>query len=98
MPVPIILKVFTIFCNIGGKWIAPFLMPLINPICWTVLVLSVFLPILYSGPAWMNKDEKGQQDAGKAFGFAFLFYYIIVLVSACSVMQAACAGANVVSI
>jgi hypothetical protein len=82
------------FCSFGGEWIAPFLIPLINPICWVVLVLCVFLPIYFSRDSVLNTDTQvdgsKKRNAGKAFGFAFVFYYVILVILGCSIMQVAC--------
>ena len=86
------------FCSAGGPYIAPLLIPLLNPSSWSVLVLCVFLPILYSADSELNSDtdEKGNKtkNSGKAFGYAFLIYYVICVLLMCSVMQGICKVSN----
>lgn len=92
--IQVILKAFSMFCGFGGSYVAPFLIPLINPSCWVVLVLCVFLPIYFSTDSVLNSDTQPdgskKKNGGKAFVFAFLFYYVILLILGCSSMQAAC--------
>lgn len=92
--IQVILKAFAMFCGFGGATFAPFLIPLINPSCWVVLVLCVFLPIYFSQDSFLNTDTlpdgSKKKNGGKAFGFAFLFYYVILLILGCSIMQATC--------
>ncbi len=93
----VLLKAFQIFCGIGGQYIGPFLMPLINPFNWSILVLSVFLPIYLSPPNVLNYDyEKNEKNSGKAFGLAFLIYYIISVILFCIFYRVMCAVSDAV--
>jgi hypothetical protein len=96
-----LLKTFTLFCSFGGSYIAPFLIPLLNPSCWVVLVLCVFLPIYFSPDSAINSDTQDdgtkKKNGGKAFGFAFLFYYIILVILACSIMQLSCQASKAIN-
>ena len=89
-----ILKIFSMFCGIGGQYIAPFITPLINPSCWSVLILSCFLPIYFQSNNFLNSttNEKGEKEssAGRAFGFAFSIWYLIAISIVCAIMQFAC--------
>lgn len=92
--IQLILKVFSWFCGLGGQYIAPFITPLLNPLCWSVLILSCFLPIYFSGQNFLNssENEKGEKvsSGGRAFGFAFLIWYISAVSIVCVIMQYAC--------
>lgn len=96
--IQVILKAFSLFCGLGGANVAPFLVPLINPSSWVVLVLCVFLPIYFSQDSVLNTDTlpdgSRKKNGGKAFGFAFLFYYVILVSIGCSLMQTACKANN----
>lgn len=92
--IQIILKVLGLFCGLGGQYVMPFITPLINPMGWSVLVLSVFLPIYFSKDNVLNSKPKDdgslQRDSGRAFGFAFLIYYTFCVLVTCSLYGAAC--------
>ncbi len=89
--IQIILKLLSLFCKIGGKWVFMFVQPLISPFSWSTLVLSVFLPIYYSKKNFMNYDEEsGKKDSTKAFGYSFLIHYIICVIFLYFVFTAAC--------
>lgn len=91
----VFLKAFQIFCGIGGQYIGPFLMPIINPFNWSILVLSVFLPIYLSPPNALNYDyEKNEKNSTKAFGFSFLIYYIISVILFCLMYRVMCSIAD----
>ena len=91
----IALKVFTVFCGIGGPNIAPFILPLIN----IPLLISSFIPIMLivmlgSDVNVINSVDDGNgnkiKNWNKGSGFAFLIYYLIFLILGCSVMHSAC--------
>jgi hypothetical protein len=90
----VFLEIFSVFCGVGGPYIAPFIIPIINP----ALLISSFIPILliimYTGTNILNStdDSNGNKTKswGKGSGYAFLIYYVIILLISCSIMQAAC--------
>jgi len=83
-------KLLKIVCMIpGGQYISPFITALVNPACCSVLILSVFLPILTSKPNMLNSND-GQKSSGKAFRSAFLIWYPIVVLINCIIFYVLC--------
>jgi len=88
----VILKVFSLFCSLGGPNIVPFFLPLINP----MTLISSFIPIMLivmlgTGINALNSSDDGKEkNWSKGSAWAFLIYYLIVFISACSVMQTTC--------
>lgn len=95
-----VLKAFSIFCNFGGPFIAPFFAPIMNllnfmmlPISlssWLILLISCFIPIYYSNLNDINSTDKQNKNAARSFGFAALFYYISMVIIFCIGMQFTC--------
>jgi hypothetical protein len=88
--IQLILKGVTMFCGAGGQIWAPFVMQLVNPFSWSVLVLCVFLPIYFSNPSVLNSADGKKKQIDRTFGIAFGIYYVIMVIILCSVMQSAC--------
>lgn len=92
--IQVILKALSAFCGLGGQYFMPIITPLINPFSWSCLVLCFFLPIYFSGDNPLNsvtkEDGSKERSGGRAFGFAFLIYYIICVALVCSLYGAAC--------
>lgn len=44
-----------------------------------LLWLPIFLPIMAQGPYFLNSSDNRRKSFGRAFGFAFLIYYVVVL-------------------
>ena len=88
--IQLILKAVSIFCRFGGPYVAPVIMPLINPFSWSTMLLCVFLPILFSKPNPLNSTDNENKSGGRAFGFAFLINYLICCIFLCIVMRFTC--------
>jgi hypothetical protein len=100
----IIKKGLSIYCSLGGPYISPIIVPLINLIniisfpifisCWAILLISIFIPINFSGKNILNTstnpDNTKRKNPGKAFGISFAIYYIIMVSCMCVIMQSAC--------
>lgn len=74
MALPLIKIVFSAFCFLGGKWVAAFLLPFINPfflISWSLLSSSV----MSSGANLLN-SKKGKKSLGRAVLTTFIPYFI----------------------
>lgn len=83
-------KLLQIVCMIpGGQYISPFLTALVNPACCSVLILSVFLPILNSAPNSLNSKD-GEKSSSKAFLSAFMIWYPIVVLINCIIFYVLC--------
>lgn len=96
---PIIMKAVSMFCGLGGPYVAPILIPIIGLLIplpplfsslWCTLVVSIFIPIYFSSVNVLNSGDNKDKDIKRTFGFSFLIYYIICLSIMCSIMQAAC--------
>ena len=100
----VILQGISMFCNFGGAYIAPLYVPIISlvnfgaiPICllfWSILLLSIFTPIMVSPPNVLNSDDNANINGGRAFGFSFLIYYVVTVLILCSIMQLTCKVSN----
>ena len=95
--IQIILKVFSVFCSLGGPYIAPFIAPLSMLImppqlisCWAVLLVSIFWPIMSANPNVLNSSDGTNKDSTLAFRNSFFIYYAVMIVVTCSAMQMAC--------
>ena len=91
--IQILIRATKIFCAFGGPNFAPFIMPIIGPMCWVTLVLCVFLPIYFSSPSFLNSNinsDNKEKKAGRAFLSAFLIHYTICVILLCSIMQTTC--------
>jgi hypothetical protein len=100
----VIKKGLSLYCSLGGPYISPFVVPILNLInilsfpifisCWLILILSIFIPINFSGQNILNTstgtDNKKIKNSGKAFGISFAIYYVIMLSCLCSLMQSIC--------
>jgi hypothetical protein len=100
----IIKKGLSIYCALGGPYISPVIVPLINLInvisfpifisCWVILIFSIFIPINFSGQNILNTSTYANnvkvKNPGKAFGISFAIYYIIMVSCMCVIMQSAC--------
>ena len=95
----LILTAFQVFCGFGGPYVMPFIAPfmfLIMPPAlifgWLVLLLCFFTPIMTvnGGVNAVSSNDGKTRDSTRSFGFAFLFYYICMVIVACSVSQVAC--------
>jgi hypothetical protein len=100
----LVKKGLGIYCSVGGPFISPFFAPILNLLnfvvlplfisCWCVLIISIFIPINFSGDNILNTttnpDNTKRKNPGKAFGFSFLIYYIIMVSCFCVVMQSVC--------
>ena len=94
------MKAVSIFCGLGGPYVAPILVPILGllaiPILplfsslWCTLVVCIFIPIYFSGVNVLNSGDNKEKDIKRTFGFSFLIYYIICVSIMCSIMQAAC--------
>jgi hypothetical protein len=83
-------KLLQLVCMIpGGQYISPFLTALVNPACCSVLILSVFLPILYSEPSRLNTKD-GERSSSRAFLSAFMIWYPIVVTINCIIFYVLC--------
>lgn len=92
--IQIILKMISMFCRFGGPFVAPIIMPLINPLSWTTLTLCVFLPIYFSNVNQLNSEDGKEKNSTTAFKFAFIIHYAICVLCLCSVMQSVCSANN----
>lgn len=88
--IQLLIRLVKAFCAFGGPYVAPFIMPILGPICWITLVLCAFLPIYFSSNSFLNTDEKGNKTAGRSFTSAFFIHYTICVVLLCCIMQATC--------
>lgn len=88
--IQLILKGVSMFCGAGGKFWAPFLIQLVNPSSWSILVLCVFLPIYFSKLSVLNSEDGKEKKIGRTFGIAFGIYYAIMVIILCSIMQSVC--------
>jgi len=95
----IALQLFGMFCHLGGQYIAPFIAPLAslilppNLICgWAILLLCFFTPIMTAngGVNALSSSDGKTRNGGRAFGFAFLFYYICMALFTLCVYTVAC--------
>lgn len=93
--IQLLIRIVKIFCAFGGPYIAPFIMPIIGPLCWITLVFCAFLPIYLSSPSILNSDN-GEKSSGRAFLSAFLIHYTICVILLCMIMQATCGVSNYV--
>lgn len=95
-----VITVLQMFCDYGGPYIAPLYMPifgLINvmmfpvSLClWSILLLSIFTPVITAPPGILNSDDNQTKNGGKAFGYSFLIYYIVMIIIYCIIMQLTC--------
>lgn len=85
-----ILKIFTIFCDSGLKWISPFITPFINIAAIISCFIPISLSIYFSGKNFLNAKEGEEKTAKRSFGFGFLIYYLLMFISQCIVLQVAC--------
>jgi hypothetical protein len=102
------LEIFDIFCSYGGPYIAPLYMPIFGLLnvfflpmslsLWCVLLLSIFTPIYTSSPGFLNSSDNTNKDGGKAFGYSFLIYYIVMIIIFCSIMQISCKAKEAIGI
>src|ERR1700709_1780194 len=101
----LVLKLFSAFCGFGGKYLFPFLFPLLNLIMppnlicgWAILLLCFFTPIMVSGQNNVNilnaSSDGKSRNGSKAFGFSFLLYYICMAILGYCIFSAACAVAD----
>ena len=100
----LIKKGLSIYCKLGGPYISPIIIPFLNLIniialplfisCWAILLISVFIPINYSGQNILNTttnpDNTKVHNSKKALGFSVLIYYLIMVSCMCVIMQSAC--------
>lgn len=85
-----LLKLLSTFCKFGGPYVAPFVMPLINPFLWSTLIVFAFLPIYFRSINKLNSEDGKNKSAKRSFKFAFIIHYIVCLILLCSIMQVAC--------
>lgn len=88
--IQLVLKSLRIFCALGGSYVAPFLIPLLNPSSCSILVICFFLPIWYSSPSILNSYDNKTVESNKSFYSAFGIYYVIMVIVLCSLMQSIC--------
>lgn len=86
----VILKGASLFCGLGGPYVAPFIAPLINPVGWSMLMLCCFLPILTMPVSFLNSTNGIKQDSKRSFTSAFLIYYIICIILMFILLNMAC--------
>ena len=90
-PLNIILEVMSWFCWLGGQYIAPFFVPLINPMSWSALLLCCFLPLALVPENWFNTDSKTKTKTTlAAFESSVMIGYPISIILACILMNFAC--------
>jgi apolipoprotein N-acyltransferase len=94
--ITILLKVFTIFCGSGLKWIGPFIIPFINILALISCFIPISLSIYLSSNNYLNSSDD-KKTAGRSFGFGFLIYYVIMFLIGCSVLQISCAANDQIS-
>lgn len=104
--IQVILKIVSFFCNFGGPYIAPFIIPiygLLVPLTlplfcslWSILCCSIFIPIQRSDPNILN-SKNGEKRIGRTIGFSLLIYYPIIVSCMCLVMQKACQVNNAIN-
>lgn len=95
--VQFLLQVFKIFCGLGPfKYLAALFQPFIQLPILGILLLSISLIFAFAIPVTNgfnhnkeNPDSKSR-DLGYAFSWAFLVYYILVVLSASSVLYTGC--------
>lgn len=87
--IQLIFKFLTIFCAFGGAWIGSFFAPLFPGLLVSCFVPSMLVLMLAFQNNSFNSSE-GQKDWRKGSAWAFLFYYIIMLSCACSVLHTSC--------
>lgn len=97
--IQLILKIVSLFCNFGGPYVAPLIIPiygLLVPLTlplfcclWSILCCSIFIPLQRSDPNILNSKD-GEKRFGRTFGFSFLIYYLLIVSSMCLLMQKAC--------
>ena len=97
--IQLILEAFSVFCKFGGQFVMPFIFPLMQLIMppqlicgWMILLLCFFTPIMTSngGVNTFSSSDGKTRNGTRAFGFAFLFYYICMVITACCLYQVAC--------
>jgi hypothetical protein len=97
--IQLLLQIFSIFCKFGGQFVMPFIFPLMFLIMppqlfcgWIILLLCFFTPIMTSngGVNALGSYDGKTRDSKRAFGFAFLLYYICMMLFGCCMYQVAC--------
>lgn len=96
-----IWKFISLFCGLGGPYIAPFfahvfwlvavpIIPLFL-LAWSILLVSSFTPLIYAPLNPLNSSDNEKLDYGRAFGVSLAIYYVIGIFVLCSVLQSGCA-------
>ena len=85
------LKVFSLFCNLGGPFVAPFIIPIVNP----ALLISSFVPIMLiimfgTKVSVLNSSDGKKKSWSSGSKWAFLIYYVLALILSCSILQTVC--------
>lgn len=97
-PLRLIFDSLKIFCFLGGPYIAPVFVPLINPLCWSICLLSFFLPLRFTYSNFLNtKPGETTVDTGRTMQFSFIIYYIFTVASLFFVMSDVCKKADQIS-
>jgi hypothetical protein len=104
--IQLVLKIVSLFCKLGGPYIAPLIIPiygLLVPLTlplfcslWSILCCSIFIPIQTSEPNVLNSKD-GEKRFGRSLGFSLLIYYPIIVSCMCVIMQKACKVNNTIN-
>ena len=77
-----LLQLISMFCNFpGGKYVAPFFMPIINPLSLFFGFVPTLLIMYFAiNPGYFNSNDNKTKSFWVALRWAFLFYYLIACV------------------
>lgn len=96
-PIHLFRMILQLFCNLGGQWVAPFILPFVNPFiwcscCWVTLCCIWIIPANFINSPDFDKDDgtEKKRDFGRSFAFVASIIYVISVIIFCLIHQVVC--------